>query len=342
MKVAIIGGGLAGCAAAFVLKNAGHEPIIYEASDELGSGASGNSVGLYNPRFGAEWSPQSQYYATAFERSLEVFPTLEGFDFNPCGTLHLMMDDKKATQCRKMVEAWPWDDDMMRIVGNKEASRIAGIDIKNDALYLPQAGSVNPKKLCAAYAEGVEVLLNSQIEDLERVDADIVILTSGAALKNFNETQHIDLYSVRGQVSLLSANKQSLNIQCHICYGGYISQARDNVHMVGATFQRELDHDDILADDNNDNLEKLYSAIASFPRDLNVLGARAGVRCASRDYFPVVGAIDERVYISGAHGSHGILSSLMAAEILGGMIDNKPQSLSSDVIAALCPSRFRD
>ena len=54
MKAAIIGGGLAGCALAFSLKQAGVTPVVYESASRLAAGASGNSIGLYNPRFTAE------------------------------------------------------------------------------------------------------------------------------------------------------------------------------------------------------------------------------------------------------------------------------------------------
>jgi flavin-dependent dehydrogenase len=45
MKVAIIGAGLAGTAAAWALRQAGAEPVIYEAGPEIAPGASGNPVG---------------------------------------------------------------------------------------------------------------------------------------------------------------------------------------------------------------------------------------------------------------------------------------------------------
>jgi len=334
-RIAIIGGGLAGCAAAYELLRRGHVPVIYEAGDALASGASGNALGLYNPRFGAEWSPQSQYYAAAFEKAIKVFQGFDDVDFNPCGALHLMNDERKVRRFSKMIDAWVCGIEM-RTVDAAEASRIAGIGIEYDCLYLPQAGRVSPAKLCAVYAEGVEVVLNY---DGGAVDADVTILTAGAALRGFDGLEYLDLRAVRGQVTHI---KEVASLKANICYGGYVSAAVDGVHMVGASFQRWLDHDDILPEDNDDNLSKLYDAVPDFPRGVEVVGEWAGVRCAARDHFPVVGQLYSDTYISTAHGSHGVLSSLMAAEIIANQIENKPQRLSADVLAALSPQRFKD
>jgi len=342
MRIGIVGGGLAGCAAAYALKAAGHEPVIYEAGSALAAEASGNPVGLYNPRFGAEWSPQSQYYAAAFQRALDVFSIFDDIGFDPCGALHLITDDKKARRFDKMIESWPWDDRMMRLVDAPEASLIAGLEIGTACLYLSQSGSVHPAKLCAAYARGVKVHLNVKIDDIAQIDADVVVLAAGSALRGMDIAEDMDLRAVRGQVSMVQSTVESEGLRCHLCYGGYLSRAMDGQHLVGATFQRWLDHSDVLAQDDRDNLDKLVAAVPSFPEDLDVVGHRASVRTAARDHFPVVGEVSDGVFVSAAHGSHGILSSIMAAYILVNIIGNKPQSLCGEVIDALCPARFID
>ena len=341
MKIAILGGGLAGCAAAYALKKAGHEPVIYEAGEQLATGASGNQIGLYNPRFGAEWTAHSQYYAQAFGLALEVFPELNDIDFSPCGALHLITDDKKERRFSKMVESWDCDVEM-QILSAAEASKIAGVVIEKDVLYLPQSGSVCPAKLCAAYADGIEVHTNVRVKDPSSVDADVVILANGPALKNYIDTKCIDLQTVRGQVTLIQPSEESRNLQCHICYGGYVSKVIDGVHVVGSTFQRWLDHSELLEEDDTDNIEKLCAAVPSLQGYYKIIGQRASVRVTTKDYFPVVGALSDNLYISTGHGSHGILSSLMSADILSNMISDKSQSLSSDVISALSPDRFKD
>jgi len=288
MKVNIIGGGLAGCALAYVLKNAGAEPVIYEAGNALASGASGNDVGLYNPRFCAE--------------------------YNACH---------------------------MCLVSAQEASDIAGVEVDYDCLHLPQSGKVSPKKLCHAYAQGVDVHLNTPIENLNDLDGDVTVLACGVSSLAFESAQALPLSAVRGQVTYVRGQGALSNLKAILCYRGSVSPSVDGVHSVGSTFQRWLDHADVLADDDVANLGFLFDAVPALKGVYTVEKSWAGLRTASRDYFPVVGQLSEGVYISSAHGSHGLLSTLLSANTLSNTILKQEATVSNAVLSALSPQRFK-
>jgi tRNA 5-methylaminomethyl-2-thiouridine biosynthesis bifunctional protein len=346
VKVAIIGGGLAGAACAHVLKKAGAAPVIYEA-DALACGASGNDLGMYNPRFTAERTPQSEYYSSAYSRANTIFRHFDGIDWEPCGALHLMTDEKKEKRFPQTLKNWGWDLDHMRLVDADEASQIAGIELRYDALYLPGGGYVSPRKLCEAYARGIEVHSGQAIQSLSDLDADVIILATGAALPRFEETKDLPVKAVRGQITEINATRASQKLKCNIHYSGYISKPIKNakgrgIHSLGATFQPWLDHTKILLEDNKDNIAKLGEFIPPLAGNHEVVGHRAAVRASSRDHFPLVGSVPEQdnLYVSAAHGSHGIVSTIMAAELLADMILDRPRCLPVDTIKALCPSRF--
>lgn len=340
MRVAIIGGGLAGCSLAYALKQSGVSPVVYEAGASLASGASGNPTGLYNPRFSALRTPESDYYAAAFSLGLRLFKNFEDIEWNPCGALHLMNDEKKEKRFHQMIKNWGWDPDHMRLVGMDEASALAGVDIRYDALYLPQSGSVSPRKLCAAYTRDVEVHLNTTVEDPRDIDVDAVVLACGPAIQSF--CPDLPINTVRGQLTHVRASQGSRDLKCTLCYGGYLAPANDDVHILGSTFQRWLSHSDILPEDDHQNLQKLAENIPGLEEGMAVVGNRAAVRATAPGHFPVVGPVRgaEKLYVSGAHGSHGILSTLMAAHLLADMILERPLCLSLDTVNALSPSRF--
>ncbi|MCB1783663.1 MAG: FAD-dependent 5-carboxymethylaminomethyl-2-thiouridine(34) oxidoreductase MnmC [Alphaproteobacteria bacterium] len=347
MRVAIVGGGLAGCALAYVLKVRGAEPVIVEAADRLASGASGNRIGLYNPRFTAELGPQGAFYSKAFFRALDVFGRLDEIDWVPCGALHLITDEKKARRFSKTCESWGWAQEDMRLVDAREASRIAGVEITHDALYLRRSGSVCPEKLCRAYADGVDVHLNVRAESLAQVKtdfgADAVVAANGLGALAFSACTDLPLRAVRGQVTLVAGGGALDGLASHLCYGGYVSRAVDGVHVVGSTFQPWLDHCDLLEEDDLDNLAKLKEAVPVLAgAEFEVIGARAAVRCTVKDHFPVIGALDAAAgyYVSAGHGSHGILSSLEGAHILAGMILGEQGDWPSALLVALSPGRF--
>lgn len=328
MKVAIIGAGLAGTACAYMLKQRNVDVEIYEAGDSIAPGASGNEVGLYNPRLSAE----PGFYKDAFEVALKTFPKLGDVDWNPCGALHLMTDEKRALRYTKMVESWDWPPDDVRVVSAAEASRLAGIDLKYDALWLGQSGYVSPRKLCEAYAKDVTVHFNTPVDDFSRLAADVVILACGFGVQKFFD---LGLQQVRGQITQVKENSRSQGLQCTLGYGGYIAPAVRGVHNIGATFQRWLSHSDIVAQDDTDNLAKLGEVV-----DLGafeVTGHRASVRTTSKDHFPVIGAVRDTLYVSTGHGSHGILSSLAGAHLLAAQITGSALPFDAEVLQ---PARF--
>lgn len=334
-RVAIIGGGLAGASCAYVLKQYGFAPVLYEKEGALATGASGNRLGLYNPRFTAFRGSESDFYAPAFALAHRTFNTMKEIDFNPCGALHLMTDDDKRKRFLRTVENWGWHKDHMRLVDAAEASATAGVRVEHDALYLPDSGSVSPQKLCKAYTKDIDVRLNT-LAALATCDEDFVVLAGGPALLD----QGLQLETVRGQVSYPAPNDQLRALKTALCYGGYLAPGSDGSLMLGSTFQKWLSDTDVKEGDHADNLAKLAEAIPSLS-GLSIEGGRAGLRTAAKDRFPVIGARgDGRVYLSAAHGSHGILSSLMAAHLIADALRGGPFCLPERAVRALDPQRF--
>lgn len=341
MKIKIIGGGLAGTACAYILKMRGHDVVLFEKSGALASGASGNSVGLYNPRFTAEFCPQAEFYSSAFFLALSVFATFENIGWFPCGALHLVTDEKKARRFPKTLENWAWGQDDMQMLTPAQASVISGIEIKNDALYLPRSGVISPQRLCQRYAQDIDVRLNTKAEEIPSRDADCVILACAIGAKEFPQGSNIPLKPVRGQVSLVRPTEVSSRLRTTIGFGGYIAPAFDGIHCLGSTFQPWLDHDRIEDQDDQENLQKLRTSIPSLGDINEISNHRAGVRTTTKDHFPVIGAVADGVFISAGHGSHGILSSLMGAFIIADLIEGKGNIVSDHVLRSLRSSRFQ-
>lgn len=341
MKIAIIGGGLAGTACAYMLKQAGHEPIIYEAGPELAFKASGNPLGLYNPRFTAEYDAIGQYYASAFNSALQTFQQIPDINWNACGALHFINDEKKQRRFAKMIENWRWPEDAMRIVSKEDASKLAGVEIDMECLFLSQAGYVSPDKLCHVFAGGVDAQLNTKIENLKDIDADAIIIASGQGVKHFEETAFLPIKAVRGQITRVKATHHSAQMQCNIQYGGYISPpTKEGWHMLGSTFQRWLDHEELMEEDNADNLAKLGENVPHLVAGLEVLDARASLRTSVPDHFPVAGHLQDHIYISTAHGSHGLVSAIESAKLITKLIEQQTPELAQNTIDALSPLRY--
>lgn len=323
-SVAIVGGGLAGTAMAHRLRGRGVDVTLYEAQDELAKGASGGRLGMVNPKLTAKPTPHSDYYTAAYAHALRILPEFHDVDFQSCGSLHLCADDDKDRRFTGYCDNLGW-----------HADHIYRTD-KGDLMY-PDAGVVSPLKLCAVMAEGIDVRYNAEVTSLDDIDADVIILAQGHTINHVLD-QALPVHSVRGQVTWVQdKNDWSYNL----CFGGYLTPfVTEGYRVLGSTFQA-WDTDVTCKDaDHHDNIAR-YNAVSDQPYSADdIVGGWAALRTSSKDRFPIVGQIADNIYISTAHGSHGIISSLMAADILTAMMFDEAVPASRAVLNALSPTRF--
>ena len=330
-SIAIMGAGLAGCAVAHVLPQYGFDVSLYDPKG-IASGASGNPVGILNPRLSALRTPESDYHTAAFAMTVREFPHFAGVDYERCGSLHLVTDGEKEKKFSRATENWGWGAAHMRYLSPHDASTVADVPLFHDALYLPDGGGINPAKLCAAYAKDVRFVDKSR--------GEITVFAHGAAIPNDPDFAWLPLQTVRGQITSIRATDETIKIKTNLCYGGYLSPAQDGVHVIGSTFQKWLDDTTPRDEDDVANIEKLQAII---PDTLcEVTGHRAALRCAAQDRFPVIGPVpDTENYLTTAYGSHGITGSLLGAHILADYLRGGPFCVGKATLKALAPERFR-
>lgn len=338
-RVAIIGGGLAGAACAANLRGRGIDHVVFEAGPALAHGASGNRRGIFNPRFMARRNPQADFYSAGFALAARMI------DGERCGSLHLLTDADKEKRLRSCAEEWGWHEDHMVLLDAAAASEQAGVALEYPALFLPDSGQVSPRDLCHYWADGSDIRLNAVMDRHALHAFDAVILACGAGVRDF--FPDLPLETVRGQVVEAAATTQSTKLRSNLCYGGYIGPAVNGAHMVGSSFQKWLTETILRDEDTRDILGKLHDIVPAL--DLGgvqggVQGGRAALRCAAKDRFPVIGrmANDPHFLVTAAHGSHGIISALAGAQILGDFLQQTPYSLPQDTVDALSPQRFQD
>ncbi|MFP4385886.1 MAG: FAD-dependent 5-carboxymethylaminomethyl-2-thiouridine(34) oxidoreductase MnmC [Alphaproteobacteria bacterium] len=345
-RVNIIGGGIAGCALAYMIKREGGEPVIYEAGSSLYEGAAPeHDCSTYNPRYSAQWDENAQYFSLGYFEALRLFEEFggQGFNWDQCGTLQLFANEKKARRYPKTVASWQdhgWREEDIRLVDAREASDIAGLDVEVDCMYLGRAGVISPWRVCSRLISGVEVKVNQWVEDASALPGDATVLACGTKVAAFQEAARLPVGSVRGQVTFLKENKISEPVKTTINYGGHISPSLNGVHYIGATFQPWLAHTNLLAEDDAQNIRNMCERFPALAGDYEVVCAKAGIRTAARDHFPILGQLSDRIYVSTAHGSHGFVSALSSAMILSKNIVKNEDLVSGDVLRRMSPDRF--
>ena len=149
-----------------------------------------------------------------------------------------------------------------------------------------------------------------------------------------------------------------------------MAPAANGVHCIGATFHINDPDSAIRAADHTANLEKLRAALPELELpelSPEKLTGRVGYRCASPDYLPLAGPVPDYtafiedysalrknarrhiettapylpgLYLSTAHGSRGLTSTPLAAELVAAQISDRPWPVASDLCRAMSPARF--
>jgi len=201
---------------------------------------------------------------------------------------------------------------------------------------------------------------------------DAVVLANTFESSQYAFAQHLPLRWVRGQISYVPATPASQQLQHAINYDGYLNPARDGFHCIGATFNPKDKDPQQREQDHHKNLQQLRDTWPDMAAALQLdaskkMEGRVGFRCQTPDYLPVAGPLPDPqtfaqdyedigkgflkrefgrapllpgLYITTGHGSKGITSSLLAADILAGYITGEPQPVDRAVLFAVHPARF--
>lgn len=349
-RVAVIGGGIAGLGTASALSRAGKEVVVYEETG-IASCGSGNPVGLYNPRFSAQKSADADFYGTAYALAVRSFGSCGEIDFSPCGNLHLVTGEDKRKRFSSLLEKWDWHPDHIRLLTSEEASEVAGVKIPVETLYLPDGGHVSPVRFCRKLAAATEVRTEKilafnhdgtswMIAD-EKYDA--IVVANAAGCLSFRQTHDLPLQTIRGQIGVAPATSITEKLAANLCYGGYCTRSVGGSHVVGATFQPWLTDCTIREEDHQKNLQSLTEAVPEFSGQLTMQSGRAALRAASRDRSPLGGMLKNQpphLYVSVAHGSHGLLSGILIGEHLAALMTGGMQMLPTAALNHIDPGRF--
>lgn len=360
----VIGGGIAGCAAAHVLAQRGIGVILIERAPQLASAASGNPRGILHARFGAGGDPLHRFVLASYGYALgmmdEVLPVDEVLR-SECGLLQLACKPVEDKRISRLSER-EWPQHLMQFVDAEQASQLACVEMKFGGLWFPAGGWVVPPKLCAALLEHehIDQRLGHDVDRLEKTkagwrvsgrdahgivwnaEADVVLVCCAHSAKRLAQFEHFPLTPVRGQITLASESEASQALQSVVCGDGYCAPAVDGVHVMGATHAFDDESTEIRSADHADNLTSLSEYAPALHHALGAVGldelqGRASVRCSAPGSTPLVGEVEQGLYCSLAHGTRGLLTAGISAEVLAAQICGQLPPLPTSILDVLVP-----
>lgn len=210
--------------------------------------------------------------------------------------------------------------------------------------------------------------------DTVLAQASVVVLAGAAEIKRFSFSADLPLKRIRGQITRLPQTAQSQALATVVCAEGYVAPPRLGEHTLGASFDFKSDDLTPTVAEHAGNLEMLREISLDLLQRLGAdslapeqLEGRAAFRCTSPDYLPIVGPLAQReafdhtyaalgkdarqvpdapcpwlhgVYINSGHGSRGLVTAPLCAELLAAWLDNEPLPLPRNVSEACHPNRF--
>ena len=377
-KVAIIGAGIAGCSTAYALANRGFKVQIFERNSDIAGEASGNPSGLLYPRLsGAEiessFALAAYLHSIAFYRSLKLSDDAMHFS----GLLQLGFNERERERIAKVTQLFP--SEVAQKVSAKVASELAGVTCEHEALFLPQAAYIQPKRICEALLQHHNIsastltnidnlLIKKDIFEIYAngkniSNADVVVIANANQAQHFLPNNALETIKVRGQLTLLNASQTSKKLKIPICTDGYLIPAVHDQHTLGATFSFD-ESPEVTEADHLENLEKLKWLSEDLYQHLQyqICGGRVAFRCASKDHMPLVGQMLDaqsltaqpprpsanpqslpwikNLYLNIGHGSHGFCSAPLAADMLASFISQQHVPINHKTAALLNPNRF--
>jgi len=215
------------------------------------------------------------------------------------------------------------------------------------------AGEMTRALAAAAHRAGARPIARSRARRIARRHGDMVVETDRGSLTGHavvlaagswsgeveieGVSARVPVRPVRGQLLHLGWNGTPLR---RVTWSGrcYLVPWDDGTLLVGATVE-EAGFDERTTVEGVRQLLDGVCALAPHARAAGFLGARVGLRPATRDDLPVIGrsvVLPNLVYATG-HYRNGVLLAPLTAQVVADlMLDNKTDPL----LAAVMPSRF--
>jgi tRNA 5-methylaminomethyl-2-thiouridine biosynthesis bifunctional protein len=342
-RVAIVGAGIAGAAAARAVRALGGEAIVLEA-EAPGAGGSGNPAALVTPRLDAGLGEAARLFAQAFGRATGLYADVAGAVIAR-GVLQLAPEPRDVERFAKIAASDVFEAGDLAVIDPAETEdrldetaptaldQASALVVDPAPILAAWAGETLPARVAAVAREGEGWrLLDAAGAEIARADAVIL----AAALASRDLAPGLPLQPVRGQATFAPGLTAPA-----AAWGGYVLPTRDGI-LFGATHDRDDDRTDVRDDDHRRNLDTLSGALPQLAaRAAHLpLAGRASVRAVTPDRLPLAGRLDDGLFVLTGFGSRGFSLAPLLAEHVVSLALAAPSPIGAIAADLVDPGRF--
>lgn len=294
MKVAIVGGGLAGVATAYFLQVSGKANVTLFDARGIGEGASGICSGLIHPYPGlhVRRSYKAQEALSITKELIRIAENASStFVANEHGILRHAFTEEQRERLLEYGKKW----------GDVE-------EVERDLFLIHSGITIHSKQYLQGLWQACERLGASYIQEkifqMESITSafDQIVVAAGWGVRDLLDPAALGIKFLKGQVLKVQGfppKKKSF------VGNGYIAYLRNNdYYEIGSTYEREFQND---LPDRPLACRLLEKKGLTFSEE-NILDCKAAVRVMNGgDYLPLVKKIADDVHVFTGLGSRGLL-----------------------------------
>ncbi len=205
-------------------------------------------------------------------------------------------------------------------------------------------------------------------ENGQHFNAHVAVVCCAQQSLSFPMLDFLPLKEIPGQVTSVEINQITLNTI--LCGKNYVTPTLNGQLNFGASYRIKSENKDVTQADHITNLKNLKDAFPSVAEQLTgkeAISGRTSGRCTTQDYTPIAGPICDPdvfnsdfselqkskkwrfynpaqfltgLYVNLGHGSRGLISAPLCAELVAAQINHEPLPMPMSIAHIVNPNRF--
>ena len=330
--VQVIGGGLAGVSTARALADKGFDVQLFERERTLAASTSAIPLAVQSMRLTHTATVESLYRFHAYTHASSSLNDAQSIT-RPGGLLipGYKMPEARVNRTASMIgPTWAIPVDL------RAARDMARTDYVTEGFLFPHTATINGRNLCSELANhpNIEVVCNQEVSVRLNENTTTVFATALPPPPQVVDLPPLEVVGLEGQLDEFDDHDQ--HKPTVVLYDrGYVAPCANHV-VAGATYEYDPWKTDTSIAENRARLRRWWPQSSFTHRQ-----SFRGIRAITSDHFPIVGRVNDRMWLNLGHGSSGSTSSLYCSELIASQIAQEVPPSSPDCIDLLDPYRFR-